>query len=179
MADRLGPFDAKERKTQSRSRRTFIPGTLVAVAPVMPTNPRHPDSLATVADDSAELARWIDVLRDAYRRNAHLDLVVFGESDGTTTSCWSSCPASTQKREFLQWLADTTDDAEVFFVADEDALVSTQSCSSSGLSSGRFSPADTTSPPHAREVVAYRARFPDGPVGSRATSEDTRGTNRA
>ena len=30
------------------------------------------------------------------------------------------CPAADQKADFLRWLADTTGDADVFFVPDED-----------------------------------------------------------
>ena len=87
----------------------------------MPTNLRRPARLAASAadTDTDELRHWLRVVREAHRRGAHLDLVVFGESDGTTTSCSSSCPASTQKREFLQWLADTTDDADAFFVRED------------------------------------------------------------
>lgn len=88
----------------------------------MPSNPQHPAPLATTADDCAELAHWLGVVRDAYQRGAHVDLIAFGESDQSTTTCWSSsCPTADQKAAFLMWLADTLGDADAFFVADEDA----------------------------------------------------------
>lgn len=102
----------------SGSWNAFTRGTLVAVDAEMPTAPIAPTPLGTTVTDSAELAHWIGVLRDAYQRGAHVDVIVFGEADQSTTTCWSSCPASAQKREFLQWLADTVADADTFFVPD-------------------------------------------------------------
>lgn len=84
----------------------------------MPTDAPPP----TAGDDSAELLHWLGVVRDAYQRGAHVDVIAFGETDESTTTCWSSrCPAAGRKAEFLRWLADTIDDADAFFVADEDA----------------------------------------------------------
>ena len=86
----------------------------------MTTDARTPVPVVTVADDCAELAHWLKVVRAAHERGAHLDLVVFGEPDGATTTCWSgSCPAADQKAAFLRWLADTVADADVFFVAEQ------------------------------------------------------------
>lgn len=86
----------------------------------MPANATHSAPLPTAADDSAELQHWLGIVRDAFERGAHVDLVILGESDGATVTCWStSCPAADQKADFLRWLADTVADADAFFIPED------------------------------------------------------------
>ncbi len=86
----------------------------------MPTDVPHSAPTPTAVDDCAELAHWLGIVRDAYARGAHVDVVAFGETDQSTTTCWAStCPVVDQKAEFLWWLAETVDDADAFFVPED------------------------------------------------------------
>jgi len=55
---------------------------------------------------NAELQAWLDVVRDAQERGAHLDLLVVGD-EVHLTSYWSRCPATSDQRAFLLALLDT------------------------------------------------------------------------
>jgi len=68
--------------------------------------PDSPFRCRAPGGSNVELEAWLDVVREAHARGAHVDLLVIGDED-SLTPIWSACSATTDRRAFLAALIDT------------------------------------------------------------------------